>query len=303
MSNVHPFEGEKMGHGDTLRFWDDYADMYSSMQQGDIPQRVVRILSDEGYLAEDSTVLELGSGPGTYSLLGSVCQGVDVHGTSPRMLDRLMASASERGIGNITPLLQDWGTYRTYVPFTTCMASLCPGTGTSESILRMESVSSHGCVIVSWLENHGDDLTAQVWQALGKDYGFGFRPRIPHWTARENGSRSRFEVRRPRIVADIRVDDSWRKIVSAFRAYGVGVDVEPIVRSIWNLRSMVTVIHYDRVNRMKLIAGIRRDQIPIGAVRQEPFPASFSRSIGHTHNGRFHIKQGLQRTLTAELPA
>ena len=46
MSNIHPFEGERMGHGDTLRFWDDYADVYSSMQQGDIPQRVVSILSE-----------------------------------------------------------------------------------------------------------------------------------------------------------------------------------------------------------------------------------------------------------------
>ena len=49
MSNIHPFEGERMGHGDTLRFWDDYADVYSSMQQGDIPQRIVCMLSDEGY--------------------------------------------------------------------------------------------------------------------------------------------------------------------------------------------------------------------------------------------------------------
>ncbi|MGN0098100.1 MAG: hypothetical protein ACI38Y_02090, partial [Candidatus Methanomethylophilaceae archaeon] len=103
MSNVHPFEGEKMGHGDTLRFWDDYADVYTSMQQGDIPQRVVRILLDEGYLTEDSTVLELGSGPGTYSLLVAPCvKRLTCMDTSPRMLDRLMVSASERGIGNIT---------------------------------------------------------------------------------------------------------------------------------------------------------------------------------------------------------
>ena len=255
MSNVHPFEGEKMGHGDTLRFWDDYADMYSSMQQGDIPQRVVRILSDEGYLAEDSTVLELGSGPGTYSLLVAPCvRGLTCMDTSPRMLDRLMASASERGIGNITPLLQDWGTYRTDVPFTTCMASLCPGTGTSESILRMESVSSHGCVIVSWLENHGDDLTAQVWQALGKDYGFGFRSSNPalDWL-RENGRDPDYDVLETRIVADILVDDLVEKERSAFRAYGVGVDVEPIVRSILEPEIDGDVIHYDRVNRMKLI--------------------------------------------------
>ena len=174
--------------------------------------------------------------------------------TSPRMLDRLMASASERGIGNITPLLQDWGTYRTDVPFTTCMASLCPGTGTSESILRMESVSSHGCVIVSWLENHGDDLTSQVWQALGKDYGFGFRSSNPalDWL-RENGRDPDYDVLETRIVVDIRVDDLVEKERSAFRAYGVGVDVEPIVRSILEPEIDGDVIHYDRVNRMKLI--------------------------------------------------
>ena len=143
MSNIHPFDGEKMGHGDTLRFWDDYADVYSSMQQGDIPQRIVCMLSDEGYLMEDSKVLELGSGPGTYSLLVAPCvRELTCMDTSPRMLDRLMASASYRGISNITPLLQDWGTYSTDSPFNICMASLCPGTGSPESILRMESVST-----------------------------------------------------------------------------------------------------------------------------------------------------------------
>lgn len=255
MSNVHPFEGEKMGHGDTLRFWDDYADMYSSMQQGDIPQRVIGILSDEGYLAEDSTVLELGSGPGTYSLLiAPLVRELTCMDTSPRMLERLMASAMERGIDNIAPLLQDWGTYSVETPFTTCMASLCPGTGTPESILRMEAVSSRGCVIVSWLENHGDDLTSQVWQVLGKDYGFGFRSSNPalDWL-RENGRDPDYDVLETRIVADIPVEDLVAKERSAFRAYRVSEDVAPIVRSILEPDIDGGVIHYDRVNRMKLI--------------------------------------------------
>lgn len=255
MSDIHPFEGERMERDATLRFWDDYADVYSSMQQGDIPERVVDILRREGYLGRDSDVLELGSGPGTYSLLVAPCvRSLTCMDTSPRMLDRLMASAGSKGLGNITPLLQDWGTYPSDPGCTTVMASLCPGTGSPDSIRRMESLSSYGCVVVSWLENHGDDLTAQVWQELGKDYGFGFRSSNPtlDWLT-ENGREPDYDVLETRIVADLSVDDLVEKERSAFRAYGVREDVGPIVRRLLEPEDDGGVIHYDRVNRMKLI--------------------------------------------------
>ena len=70
---------------------------------------------------------------------------------------------------------------------------------------------------------------------------------------RENGRDPDYDVLETRIVADIPVEDLVEKERSAFRAYGVSMDVEPVVRSILEPDIDGDVIHYDRVNRMKLI--------------------------------------------------
>ena len=60
MRDVHPFQGMGTSHEDSLRFWDDYADQYTSVQQGDIPERVIGRLSEMGFIGPSSDVLELG---------------------------------------------------------------------------------------------------------------------------------------------------------------------------------------------------------------------------------------------------
>lgn len=243
----------KTNHSDSLKFWDDYAEKYSSMQQGDIPERIIARLIDTGFINDSSTVLELGSGPGTYSLpLARTVSSVTCMDTSPKMLDRLIASASSENIRNITPLLSDWTVFTPTVRYSVCMSSLCPGTGSPESLQKMESVSKDGCVIVSWLENHGDDLTSDIWHELGKEYGFDFRRNNPafEWL-KDNGRNPAYEVLETRITAEFRLDDLIEKERAAFRAYGVETDIEPIVRKL--VDSDNGIVHYDAINRMKLI--------------------------------------------------
>ena len=50
-------------------FWEGISDIYSADDQGDTPQRIVDRLFDTGSVQESDCVLEIGSGPGTYSLL------------------------------------------------------------------------------------------------------------------------------------------------------------------------------------------------------------------------------------------
>lgn len=253
MRDIHPFQGMKTNHGDSLKFWDDYAEKYSSMQQGDIPERIVARLIDIDFIDSSSAVLELGSGPGTYSLpLARAVSSVTCMDTSPKMLDRLTASAASEGIRNITPLLSDWTVFSPINRYSVCMSSLCPGTGTPESLQKMESVSKNGCVLVSWLENHGDDLTSDIWHELGKEYGFDFRRNNPalEWL-KDNGRNPAYEVFETHITAELSLDGLIERERSAFRAYGVETDIEPIVRKL--VDSDNGIVHYDATNRMKLI--------------------------------------------------
>ena len=50
-------------------FWEGMSDVYSADDQADAPQRIVDRLFDTGSITGSDCVLEVGAGPGTYSLL------------------------------------------------------------------------------------------------------------------------------------------------------------------------------------------------------------------------------------------
>jgi len=255
MSDIHPSQGENKSHQDMIRFWDEYSEAYSCMQQGDIPGRITDRLFDSGVLRPEDCVLEVGSGPGTYSLeMAPRVRILVCMDSSPRMLDRLMSSASARGITNIERFVKDWETYVPSKGYDTCISTLCPGTGSPESIRRMEATARRSCALVSWVRNHGDDLNARIWKELGKDYGYGFRAStaVQDWLA-DNGRAPEVEFFRTEVKADLHIDDIIRKEKASFEAYGVDADIDGIVRSILSDDLDGDVLHYHAENEMKLI--------------------------------------------------
>ncbi|MCQ2079089.1 MAG: class I SAM-dependent methyltransferase [archaeon] len=255
MSDTHPFVGQGTSYADSLRFWDMYSEQYSGMQQGDIPERVVRRLLEVGAMTPDDEVLEIGSGPGTYSLrIAPEVRELTCLDTSPRMLDRLFGRAGEMGLDNIRRLDMDWRDYDDPGSKDLCIATLCPGSGSPESIGRMESTSRRSCALVSWVMNHGDDLNAMIWQYLGKDYGYGFRSStaVQDWL-RDNGREPEVEFLKTTIDADIPVQNLIAKEESAFRAHGIDAPIGDIVRDILKDELDGDILHYHAVNEMKLI--------------------------------------------------
>ena len=126
-------------------FWDGFSDTYNSDDQGDAPQRIVDSLMESGAVRPDDCVMEVGSGPGTYSLLLAprvrilVCMD-----SSAGMLDRLFASADELGIANMERFHKNWSDYTPPKGYDFCFASLLPGSSTDESMRRMEATARRG---------------------------------------------------------------------------------------------------------------------------------------------------------------
>lgn len=172
MTGKHPFDGEGLTYNDRIRYWDDIADVYSGYQQGKMPETITRCLLDDGIIDTESNVLELGSGPGTYSLnLAPNVKSLTCVDTSPRMLERLKGSAEEMGLKNISYLNKDFKD----LPkdrYDSVISSLCPGTGSLDSLRKMDSLSNGHCVYIMWTENHLDNLNSEIWRELGKDYSF-----------------------------------------------------------------------------------------------------------------------------------
>ena len=253
--DAHPFDRLGMSRSERIGFWDGYADSYSSFQQGDIPGRIVRRLADIGFVSEDSSVLEIGSGPGTYSLpLAEAAGSVLCLDSSPRMLTRLEDEAGTRGLDNIRTRVAEWPDMELEEKFDLCIAALCPGVCDGTSVRRMEELSSDGCAMVNWVENHGDDLNAAIWSALGRDCGSGFRKRSPalDWL-RENGREVVIEEFETEVSADIPVRSLAEREDAYFRSVGIDADTEPIVREALRDRIEGDVCHYRARNRMRLV--------------------------------------------------
>ena len=151
-------------------FWDGFSDTYNSDDQGDAPQRIVDSLMESGAVRPDDCVMEVGSGPGTYSLLLAprvrilVCMD-----SSAGMLDRLFASAGGMGITNMERFHKNWSDYTPRKGYDFCFASLLPGSSTDESMRRMEATARRGCAVLAWERLHWDDITAAVSRNLGID--------------------------------------------------------------------------------------------------------------------------------------
>ena len=175
-SGSHPFVGEGFDRQRALHFWDDIASWYSGTQQGSMVNEIVGHLHRTGVLDCDATVLELGCGPGTYTLpMAPLVRSVVGLDTSQVMLDRLSSSVRDMGYSNVTLVKADVMEYEPERRSSAVVSSLCPGTGSVEGLKRMEAWTDHHCAHIMWIVNGWDDLHAEVWREMGKNYSFAER--------------------------------------------------------------------------------------------------------------------------------
>lgn len=151
-------------------FWDRVSDVYDSDDQGDAPGRVIDRLFETGMLEANDCVLEVGSGPGTYSIpLAQRVRIVVCMDSSAGMLDRIFTTARGMGLTNMERFHKDWGTYMPRKGYDVCIATLLPGSEKPESMLRMEGAARRGCAILSWDRLGHDDITKMILNNLGID--------------------------------------------------------------------------------------------------------------------------------------
>lgn len=169
----HPFFAEGLSEKDIDKIWDDSAETYGDGTLSEIHDMITEFLVSEGYVSRNKDLLDIGCGPGTYSLrLSPSVKGILAIDKSARMLERLDGICGTEGITNIRTECADWDVYVPKRKYDIAFSSLCPPVNSSVSILKMEMCSSDTCIYISSMSKDRDSIYFEIWRELGREYTY-----------------------------------------------------------------------------------------------------------------------------------
>ncbi len=253
MAKIHPLDRDGVPEKTKNRFWDVFADTYSTEQQGDMPEKIIDWLFEIRVLSEDREVLEIGSGPGTYSFgMAERSKTVWCLDSSEKMLNRLFDTAEKLNVKNLRRTDADWNTFEADRKWDSVVSTLCSGIGSPESLKRMESCSSGCCAIVSWIRNNGDDLQSEIWSELGEEYSYRKRSTdniIEKLT--DAGRTPEWKEFRSEISIEMPVNEIVRKQTRTFSVFGLEAAAKEAAERILNERFPDGIYRFNAVNEIR----------------------------------------------------
>ncbi|SDE82314.1 class I SAM-dependent methyltransferase [Sporomusa acidovorans] len=164
---------------ETQQFWnmraDDFNSQHGSNQGGKRRQQVVEFLASRDMLPANAEVLDIGCGPGRYSIefahRAQRVTGIDI---SPKMLEYAGENARRHKLDNILFKLSPWETlnleeFGWQEKYDLVFASMCPGISSADSLLKMCQASKSACFLSGFVERQ-DDLRDKLHQEVyGKE--------------------------------------------------------------------------------------------------------------------------------------
>ncbi|MCQ2079946.1 MAG: methyltransferase domain-containing protein, partial [archaeon] len=146
----HPAFGEGRGMDYMASVWDGAADTYSDWNYSQIKSSILDNLYYRGILRPDTTVVDIGCGPGTYAKpMSRMCRSVLCLDSSPKMLSRLRAECERESINNISTVWADCCDIPSGCRSGVAFCSLCPPMNNPESVLSLEDCADEWCVYIS----------------------------------------------------------------------------------------------------------------------------------------------------------
>lgn len=119
-------------------------------------REVVEFLKNKGALAEDFTVLDIGSGPGAYSIaFSTLVKKIEAIDISPEMMAYARANIEKKRIKNVNLRLLSWEEVDIKdigwaKKFDLVFASMSPGINNMETLLKMSEASRGYCFMSSF---------------------------------------------------------------------------------------------------------------------------------------------------------
>lgn len=135
------------------KFWDYVSSSYSGPNEYEYVLKIVEMLRSDGAFNENSTILDIGCGPGTYALpfLKAGAKHVDCLDSSTGMLSELKRTAEREGLQDRLGIFQStWGNYRSEKVYDLVFSSMSPAISEYEELMRMEKFSLGKCCLVTY---------------------------------------------------------------------------------------------------------------------------------------------------------
>lgn len=187
-------------------FWDGRAEEFNTNKQknqGDKRMNsLLELLVSKGMLKEDGYILDIGCGPGKYSVeFAKQTKGVTGVDISPKMIEFARENAWEAGLKNTSFDTLDWEIADLKAlgwekKFDLVFASMCPGINSKNTLEKMVDASKGFCFMSTFVERKDSVRNALSsfidWQNAKRDFsktiycGFnilwlkGFRPEITY---------------------------------------------------------------------------------------------------------------------------
>lgn len=152
-------------------YWDYLSDMYPDGQSG-YQKKIVELLKNEGYVGSEMTVLDVGCGPGTYSIPFAEAEAlsVDCVDSSRGMLSQLKQRAQERNVSEIIHLYpKTWAEFLSEKKYDLVFSSMSPAISEMSELMKMEKYSRKYCCLVTYGAGMPRSIRGLIWEKfLGK---------------------------------------------------------------------------------------------------------------------------------------
>jgi len=205
----------------SAEYWEQCSANYSSERYDLIKEQIIDHLLNTGLLNKDRTLLDVGSGPGTFAL--PMCQylkKITCMDITPGMISRIREICERGSIHNIDTLQSDWLHYEQDVrSYDIVFSALCPAMNDPSSILKMEKYAEEYCVYVSSI-NKERTMHLEICDKLGKDFSFeGYNTEYPFKFLKDVGRKPLLKIFSERFESKMSVEKVIESEIEALRRY------------------------------------------------------------------------------------
>lgn len=151
-------------------FWDFYSDKYAQRNSKNmaLTQSIVTHLASLNLLKKESEVLDIGCGPGTYTIpMARYCRSVTGLDSSKSMLETLSHEAVKYGLENkINTCAQDWEDAPDSFTYDLVFGGMTPAIKSRETLLKMNHISKNSCCLISTKGGFRSNLRDKLWDLI-----------------------------------------------------------------------------------------------------------------------------------------
>lgn len=158
-----------------MAFWNQVAPTYENKASGRSKKRVAKViemLDREKALEPGASILDVGCGPGTYSLpFAQRVKTVSALDGAGKMCDILKQRAEAKRIHNINVMNHLWkdvaldGNSMAHA-FDLVFASMTPAVCDYDTLVKLNQASKRHCCLVSSVNGHGGKAREELWQRI-----------------------------------------------------------------------------------------------------------------------------------------